>query len=103
MTTPRTGAAGPWYITPTASHAYREIMGWPDDDEHGDRADKELIDLARACVTKTPTITQSGMLRYRGPKPLRLQLIVSPSRVAGELPALVDVLPGHAGARGWRR
>lgn len=98
----KTGANGPWYITYRAAEQYRIIRGWPDTDDARDRADYELIELASKVAGKAPTKrTHQGHLVFRGPRPLRLYLIVS-KRSEGELPALIGVLPGSATAAAWR-
>ncbi len=82
---------GPWYITQRAAEEYRELRGWPDDDEHFDRAEDDLLELARqAHHVRTQ---DNGLELYRGPSPGRLRLLVSTAqRVEGELPQLVQVL-----------
>lgn len=92
-------ARGPWYITAAAVRDYLAITG-QDPDAEGDvfdRASDALVTIAIATVAsdRQPTPTDSGALRYRGPRPLRLRLIVTAAvRSEGGLPQLVTVLPG---------
>jgi hypothetical protein len=63
-----------------------------------DRAERELIEMAIETVAsgRVPRAMDSGALRYRGPKPLRLALVViHDARAEGDLPQLVRVLAGH--------
>jgi hypothetical protein len=99
-------ARGPWYISARAVRDYLALRGRPDveDGPVWDRAEDELIRMAIATVesVRVPSRLDSGALRYRGPQPLRLTLVVVPSpRGEGALPQLVRVLPGHE--RGARR
>lgn len=93
---------GPWYISVRAVQDYLALCHRPavTDGPAFDRASGELIAIAEATVAsgRIPTTTDTGALRYRGPKPLRCQLLVMPSLVAGRLPQLVRVLPSHGGA-----
>lgn len=88
---------GPWYITLRALEQYLELQGVDPaacSDSTLARAEGELVAMAIATVAsgREPSITDSGMLRYRGPKPHRLTLVVSPTpRAEGELPQLVGV------------
>jgi hypothetical protein len=94
---------GPWYITASAIRDYLRIVGEEpvSGGEPYERAARELQAIAQATVDspREPVETDSGALRYRGPKPLRLQLLVMPSHVEARLPQLVRVLPSHGGVR----
>lgn len=94
-------ARGPWYISARAVRDYLALRGRPVVDEGPafDRAAVELQRMAEETVAsgREPKQMDSGALRYRGPKPLRLMLLVVPTpREEGDLPQLVRVLPGHA-------
>jgi len=97
-------ARGPWYISARAVRDYLAICRLPvvDDGPEFDRAALELQTMAEETVAsrRQPAVLDSAALRYRGPKPLRLGLVVVPApREEGDLPQLVRVLPGHAGRR----
>jgi hypothetical protein len=97
-----TPARGPWYISARAVRDYLALRGRQivDDGPAWDRAERELIEMAAATVAsgREPRALDTGALRYRGPKPLRLGLVVVPApRVEGDLPQLVRVLPSHGG------
>lgn len=95
---------GPWYIS---AQAVRDLLGIKglrvaDDGPEFDRAELELIELAERVVAdrKEPK-PMGGLLMYRGPRPLRLRLIVSESeRAEGSHPQLVGVKPDHEGRAG---
>ena len=89
--------AGPWFLTPTAVREFMAITRWRG--SFGD-AQRELARQAEATLAsgRVPRETDSGALRYRGPSPLRLQLLVMPSHVEGRLPQLVKVLRSHGAA-----
>lgn len=81
-----------WYLSAKAIREYLAIVGRADDDggpEWG-RAEREL---ARICAAAHLVgETASGLQRWRGGRPLRLQLIVSTAhRPEGDLPQLVSV------------
>lgn len=82
----KSGAKGPFFITPHAVNRYRERV------HRGisyERALGELIEQAwRAHYVKDYHAGQY----WRGPKPMRLRLIVAPS-TGDELPQVVTVLP----------
>ncbi|MCC6744612.1 MAG: hypothetical protein IT175_12200 [Acidobacteria bacterium] len=89
---------GPWYITRKAVEDYLAILGRRETGESFAIAERELIALARVVTAPdreaVPGRTDAGLLRYRGPRPLRLQLLVSAApHEHGELPQLVAVLP----------
>lgn len=93
----------PWYISVAAVKKYLAIVGRPvvEDGPGFDRAERELMEMAIATMAsdRVPKHTNQRLLRYRGPKPHRLQLIVSTElRAEGKLPQLVDVWPEHARA-----
>ena len=93
---------GPWYISAAAVRDYLWLMGRPDctDGPAFDAAEAELIAIAEATVAsgRTPATLQSGALRYRGPKPRRLMLIVA--RGEGDAAALTAVQAGLNDGRG---
>lgn len=82
----KSGAKGPFFVTPHAVNRYRERV------HRGisyERALGELIEQAgRAHYVKD---YHSGQY-WRGPKPMRLRLIVQNSS-GGKLPQVVTVLP----------
>lgn len=88
---------GPWYITLRAIEQYLELQGRDPatcSESTLARAEDDLVAMAIATVAsgRQPSITDSGLLRFRGPKPHRLTLVVSPTpRAEGELPQLVGV------------
>lgn len=89
-----------WYLSAKAIREYLAIVGRTDDDggpEWG-RAEREL---AAICDAAHPVgETASGLQRWRGGRPLRLQLIVSTARMPeGELPQLVGVRANAVVAR----
>lgn len=89
---------GPWYISASAVRDYLRITGRPvvEDGPEFERAERELIDVARNCVASDRQVRhlRSGLLQYRGPRPLKLRLIVSEAPAPeGTLPQLVQVLP----------
>lgn len=91
---------GPWYIAVAAVREYLAITGLDPDDEGRDydTAERELVEIAREVVRsgKTGAELDSGAIRYRGPRPLRLRLTVVPSpRREGGKPQLVRVQPDH--------
>lgn len=99
---------GPWYISAAAVRDYLALRGRlvVDDGPAFDHASDELVRIAAETVAsgRQPTPTDTGALRYRGPKPLRLRLIVTRGRRAeGDLPQLVAVLPGSDALRGPSR
>lgn len=93
----------PWYVSATAVRKYMQIAGARDFDDASD----ELIDLCAEVASRyaeqpdrKPRVTPSGLLVYRGPKPLRLQIIVSVTpRPEGPKPQVVDVRPSHDARR----
>lgn len=93
--------SGPWYITITAAEEYLRLLGRPVTDETRARATEELAEIAARTVVsgRRPRRLDSGALRYRGPRPGRLGLIVvEESRPEGRLPQLVRVLGPYEGA-----
>lgn len=88
---------GPWYITLRAIEQYLALRGQDPataSDSTLAAAERDLIAMAILTVAsgRAPSTTDTGMLRYRGPKPDRLTLVVSPApRAEGELPQLVGV------------
>lgn len=93
---------GPWYISVAAVRELLEIKGLDRNDEGDDftAAEQELQAIAQSVVDakKEGTALESGAIRYRGPRPLRLRLTVMPApRREGSLPQLVRVQPDHEG------
>lgn len=91
---------GPWYITAQAVRDYVRIagLGDPADEAVFDAAEDALMAIAEATAAsgRVPARLDTGALRYRGPKPLRLNLIVTTDpRPEGPLPQLVRVMPSH--------
>lgn len=91
---------GPWYITASAVHDYAALarLGDSADDDVFARAEVALMELAEETVAsgRKPRLMDSGALVYRGPRPLRLGLVVvTERRPEGPLPQLVRVLPEH--------
>lgn len=95
---------GPWYLSVSAVRDYLRITGGPDvtDGPVFHRAEEELAKICKRAAELAeakpdgPSLSESGLLQYRGGKPLRLSLLVSPDpRAEGRLPQLVAVLPGH--------
>lgn len=87
-------ARGPWYITQKALEDYIDIIGGVDSPATLRRAEEALLDMAQDAVDsdRVPGETESGLLRYRGPAPYRLTLVVSTvPRKEGSLPQLVGV------------
>lgn len=96
-------ARGPWYITAAACRDYMAITGLPDTEAGFAAAEDALIELASATVAsgRVPAPMRSGALRYRGPRPARLTLIVTVDpRPEGPLPQLVRVMSSHEGRAG---
>ena len=93
---------GPWYISVAAVRDYLWITGQPDatDGPAFDQAEMTLIEFSQYAARgkQQPKRLDSGALRYRGPRPRRLMLIVG--RGEGSLPALIAVLPGIDDGRG---
>jgi hypothetical protein len=90
------GARGPWFVTRAAVADYMNITaGRLDYDDARD----ELAQIAQDTVqsTRIPRSADDGSLIYRGPKPLRLALVVKPATEPGALPALIAVRPTHDG------
>lgn len=93
---------GPWFITPAAVLDYLAILGWPDTEANYLRARDDLLAMARLTLasSRQPVLLDSGALRYRGPGPERLTLVVVPApRQEGDLPQLVSVTTGPRGRR----
>lgn len=117
-------ARGPWYISARAVRDYAGILvlrasgssgafpwweefrgdlqaiasGSLDEGLVWDRLAVNLQRMAEETVAsgRRPKAMDSGALRYRGPKPLRLVLVVVPApRLEGDLPQLVRVLASH--------
>lgn len=89
---------GPWYVTAAACRDYQRLAGLDDTEAGFAVAEDALISMAVETVGsgRSPSVMRSGALRYRGPRPLRLTLIVTPDpRPEGELPQLVRVLGPH--------
>ena len=93
---------GPWYISVAAVRDYLWIMRRPDaiEGDGFERAERELIEMAERVVAgeQDGRPLDSGAIRYRGPRPRRLALIVGDGE--GDRPALIAVLPGVDDGRG---
>ena len=86
-------ARGRWYVTLAACEAYRRIRGWPDDDAHFERAERELIALADTATLRE---TRGHLQLWRSGRPLQLRWLVSTApRPEGELPQVVWVGQGR--------
>lgn len=88
---------GPWYLSARAVREYAALAGHGDPDEEAvfARAEAALMRQAEETVAsgRRPVRMRSGALRYRGPRPLRLTLVVvDEPRPEGPLPQLVRVL-----------
>jgi hypothetical protein len=88
------GVQGPWYITPSAIEDYCRIVQRDADDARDD-----LAQMAQETIqsSRIPRPGDNGSIRYRGPKPLRLVLVVRPASKIGEVPVLIAVHPTHSG------
>jgi hypothetical protein len=87
---------GPWYISARAVREYLAILGRAETDEAFLAAEGELIDITTRVVERQaePRELPSGLLQYRGGRPLRLRLVVSTeARPEGPARQLVSVLP----------
>jgi hypothetical protein len=87
----------PWRITSEAARKYGAMAHETDIEQVEDALVATAIDATTS--QHTPRELDNGSIQYRGPKPLRLRLIVVPPdrRSDSELPALVDVLSAHKG------
>lgn len=94
-------ASGPWYLSARAVREYGRLARLDTSTDDGfDRAAMALQEyVAQAHHVRDQ---DNGLQLWRGPRPLRLRLLVSTAtRREGPLPQLVTVLP--ASARGPRR
>lgn len=93
----------PWYISGHAVRQYQALAGIPDFDDASDALIEYAAETWRrylADPARKPGITRTGAYRYRGPGPLRLQLVVSmEGRAEGDKPQLVDVVPSSEAGR----
>jgi hypothetical protein len=83
----------PWRITTNAITRYSLITGRPKG-----TARTELITLALDALSapRTPTELDNGSIVFKGPRPLRLRMVVLPSPIGStDPPTLIDVLPDH--------
>lgn len=88
----------PWYVSAAAVRRYQALGGPAEFDDASDA----LIEMAaetwrryQADPSRAPKVSRTGVYVYRGPGPLRLQLVVSmATRVEGGKPQLVDVAAG---------
>jgi hypothetical protein len=85
----------PWRITVTAVEQYLDVRGWRDDAEHRERAERDLAAVAEDVVTRQQPgrPLDTGATQYRGPRPLRLRLTVTPPSTGEPVPQLVRVQP----------
>lgn len=82
-------AAGRWYVTLAACEAYQRLRGWPDNDEHFERAERELIELSAHASHRE---TRGHLQLWRSGRPLQLRWLVSTMpRPEGKLPQVVWV------------
>jgi hypothetical protein len=98
-----------WYVTPSAVRDLLAIQGEPVHLESGPAWDAAVAELEAAIAyalegertgAREPQRLQSGALRYRGPKPRRLTLVVvDQRRPEGDLPQVVSVTMGPRGGR----
>lgn len=99
---------GPWYISARAVREYLALMRRPvvEDGPEWERAEAELLAMAAGVAelerlgvkSPKPVRGHTDLFAHRGPRPLRLQLIVSTAvRAEGALPQLVSVRPTHEG------
>lgn len=85
---------GPWFITPTAIQQRMDISaGTLDYDE----ARSELAALAQHLINNSavPRTSADGRSMYRGPRPLRLSVIVAPPGSEHVFPAIIGVAGNH--------
>jgi hypothetical protein len=89
----------PWRITVTAVEQYLDVRGWRDDAEGRERAERELQAIALDVMGKQQPgrPLDTGATQYRGPRPLRLRLTVTPPSGGEPLPQLVRVQPAFEG------
>jgi len=91
----------PWYISVRAVRDLLALQKRPQESDGPafDAAEKTLMSWAEETIAsgRVPKRLDSGALRYRGPAPERLTLIVTDGpRPEGDLPQLVRVLNGCA-------
>lgn len=82
------GASGKFFVTPHAVHRYQERV------HHGisyEKALSEIIEEAERAHYVKPY--KGGAQCWRGAKPMRLRLVVSPPNGKGKLPQIITVLP----------
>lgn len=89
---------GPWYISARAVREYAALaqLGDTEDEDVFAGAEDALLQIAEETVAsgRKPVRMRTGALRYRGPRPMRLTLIVvEEPRPEGPLPQLVRILP----------
>jgi hypothetical protein len=90
----------PWILSRGAVREYRTLRGGGISDAV---ARAELEAMALDCVTssRVPRELPSGLIQFRGPKPLRLRLVVAPpDRHSNERSKLIQVLPEHEAQHG---
>lgn len=98
-----TSGDGPWIIGVSAVTDYLQICGRPivSSGDDYDLAEMELAEIAQKIVERDRPGDGRPMpdncVQYRGPRPMRLRLLVS---FAGERPRLVKVQPDHEGRSG---
>jgi hypothetical protein len=93
----------PWYVSRNAVIQYQALGGPPDFDDASDALIEYAAETWRRyqeSPDRKPGVTRTGAYRYRGPGPLRLQLIVSMEvRAEGDKPQLVDVVASSEAGR----
>jgi len=83
----KAGARGRFFVTPHAVERYRERV------HRGISYERALEEILSECDRAHYVKDYVGGKQYwRGPKPMRLRLLVAPS-VGSELPQLVTILP----------
>lgn len=94
---------GHWYISARAGREYHSILGRAETEEAFFAAEQELLAIATRVVERNvePRRLPSGLLHFRGSRPLRLRLIVSiEPRPEGPSQQLVSVLPASEARKG---
>ena len=85
----------PWVLSRGAVRQYRVLRDGGISDA---TARAELEAMAIDCVTssRVPKELPSGLIQFRGPKPLRCRLVVAPpDRHSNEKSRMIQVLPEH--------
>jgi len=84
---PKTGARGRFFVTPHAIDRYRDRV------HRGINYDRALDEILEMCERAHYVKDYHGGAQcWRGPKPMRLRLLVAPS-TGDELPQVMTILP----------